>query len=82
MKTKIDDGGPAFPIAYPVVDGQPGGGNDGMTLRGYFAAKALPEVLTIRSDALNALSTDEKMKKIGELAYLIADAMLAARKGE
>jgi hypothetical protein len=54
---------PAFPL--PNM-------NTGMTLRDYFAAKALQGILT---DAEIAMGISE----IAELAYKYADAMMAAR---
>lgn len=59
-----DTGGPAFPVAY-------GGGRiEGMTLRDYFAAKAMSVFLQ------NAETT---YKQDAENAYKMADAMLEAR---
>ena len=71
-----DQSGPAFPFA-----GETGHSlNDpGMTLRDYFAAKALPH-------ALELCSTDSEVGESGPVtnaaayAYEIADAMLAARE--
>lgn len=67
-----DDGGNAFPV--PGMVGLP---NDavvypefGMTLRDYFAAKAIPVVASYCSGA------DE----IAKISYQIADCMLEARK--
>jgi len=76
--SKIKDGGAAFPIAG--LSGLP---NDnfiypqaGMTLRDYFAAAALQGL------AVNAHNFDNMSdKSIAENAYLIADAMIEARKG-
>lgn len=68
-----DDGGPAFPVhpdahrayddGYAVLAG--------MTLRDYFAAKALP-VIQQRLWAASA-------KDVAQEAYKVADAMLAMR---
>lgn len=64
-KMSKDNGGPAFPF------GQTGSGSEGMTLRDYFAAKflcgraAVPGLVDPAMDA--------------ELAYRVADAMLAER---
>jgi hypothetical protein len=64
-----DDGGPAF----PRVENN-GLGNRhvcvGMTLRDYFAAKAMPE--------LNWPGNDQDV--CAELCYQVADAMLRARE--
>lgn len=71
----INDGGPAFPV--------PGLHHDesfnGMTLRDYFAAKALQARLAgvISAQQAYAWGADEAARD----AYDIADAMLRARKG-
>ena len=64
MSTK-NDGGPAFPIGSTPEEW-----GNGMTLRDYFAAKALPVCMSEYSDP----------KNIAHAAYLIADAMLKARQ--
>ena len=67
------------PAAFPVSDGL-GGGNLGMTLRDYFAAKALPYFL---AHFWAAYETDEECEECERVcarnAYVLADAMLAAR---
>lgn len=82
MSTKINDGGPAFPrsaeeeISVGVNTpheqilsyGHPG--YDGMSLRDYFAGQALSATQHSYGTAYTALAKH---------AYLIADAMLAAR---
>lgn len=71
--SKCNDGGPAFPT------GEYEKGTDrligGMTLRDYFAAKALQALVQIAPDP------DEKLKQeaIARWSYQIADAMLAER---
>ena len=75
MSTK-DTGGQAFPC---YERGSAGAGpleltDPGMTLRDYFAAKAMQGVLA------NANNSVENSNVIGKLAYLIADFMLKARK--
>ncbi len=67
MSTKINDGGPAFPS--PHYHGY------GMTLRDYFAAKAIEGLIAYKSE-------DAPLKKMANTAYKIADAMLKAREGE
>lgn len=60
------DGGPAFPVAY-------GGGRiEGMTLRDYFAAKALAGML---ADS-EVMATREDF---AERSYALADAMILER---
>jgi hypothetical protein len=61
------DGGPAFP-----------GASDkelGMSLRDYFAAKALP----VAHERLNASEQPYTFLRLVERAYMIADAMLRQR---
>lgn len=93
------DGGPAFPLAGKLqkheygrrsesVSYVPEGGQAGMSLRDYFAAKALPQVMdcvdaTLRLHKLKEGTTMDDIKKHAALdAYSWADAMLAARKGK
>ena len=65
-------GGPAFPFpAYTYPNGEINHGEGGMTLRDYFAAKALK---TFSDD------TDELMMENAIKAYKQADAMLRARE--
>lgn len=80
-ESKIDDGGPAFP--HDAVHGNPGGfaePHDGMTLRDYFAAKALLIAGVIEQE--NA-SLERKPRAsssdIVRTAYKLADAMLKER---
>lgn len=66
MNTK-NDGGPAFPVPNDAnVNGQ-----EGMTLRDYFAAKAMQGLITNPKNVGRAGAS---------LAYQMADAMLAARE--
>jgi hypothetical protein len=75
---RIKDGGPAFPAIIPIehsdVQGKdyPNYSESGMTLRDYFAAKALQGWLA------DGLDTDPE--NAAEQAYAIADAMIAARE--
>jgi len=66
----IDNGGPAFPGSYTGNYGMPVW-SDGMTLRDYFAAKAMQGFITGGYD----LYPDERAKK----AYDEADAMIVER---
>ena len=71
MSDKINDGGPAFPRRYtPMLEDQPG-----MSLRDYFAGQALTNTLICES------SGKDFAKMNAEYAYLLADAMIAAREG-
>lgn len=80
------DGGPAFPCQW--LDFQPQTGQQvvreqflGMTLRDYFAAKALPPIMetvaTLTPAEISAWATQEET--IAKLAYFFADAMLRER---
>ncbi len=74
---KIKDGGAAF----PTLDGGLAGlhlREHGMTLRDYFAAKAMQVTLSMNNDY-----PDENWRiGIAMDAYLMADAMLAVRDVE
>lgn len=79
--TKKDYGGPAFP-SQPIFM-IPGGGEiateqGGMTLRDYFAGKALMGAIEATSGA-PSLGLP-RAEVIAKLAYELADAMLAERK--
>ena len=82
----MNDGGPAFPKPldpYPNVQGSTNAfrAPTGMSLRDYFAAKALPSCMSL-------LATEEQLGRelvqplpqcAAVAAYQVADAMLAAR---
>lgn len=71
--SKQHDGGPAFPVWELNGQGKPEMTGFGMTLRDYFAAKAMQTMLT------------SERGTFGELAYssyAMADAMLAARNAK
>ncbi len=76
MSEKINDGGSVFPEVFTDVKGERGDythdtySAGGMTLRDYFAAKAMQA----------ALAAGEKPALVGAFAYHIADEMLKARK--
>lgn len=73
--TNKNNGGPAFPKAGNEWDYESGGGwvpaphQSGMTLRDYFAAKALMQT-----------TVDHEPDSAARLAYDYADAMLKARE--
>ncbi|HIC9159772.1 TPA: hypothetical protein ACW5C9_000110 [Salmonella enterica subsp. enterica serovar Nagoya] len=71
---KQNDGGPAFP--EPVMDFSQ---YKGMTLRDYFAAKAIGQ-LPPPADYVGSKETEESYKKWANKAYKMADAMLRARE--
>lgn len=74
--TENVDGGPAFPFGQTdSMNGQlvNGWGSEGMTLRDYFAAKAM-------QGAMANPEVKETARARSEWAYEIADAMLKARE--
>lgn len=74
-------GGPAFPLPSAAYKEPIPGGTElfGMTLRDYFAMKAMQGALAgTMVDGTRMVAGDEK--KIANIAYLLADAMLEARK--
>lgn len=81
MVTKAD-GGPAFPVMDEAVEY---GQHYGMSLRDYFAAKAMQGLLAMEAnpqfgtvtEPYSAHGRDDLMAKC---AYNLADAMLAARE--
>ena len=73
-----DTGGPAFPV--PDIDG--GKVCEGMTLRDYFAAKAMQTLMadTEAKRHLVSIGMGEKMPEcLSHTAYIYAAAMLKAR---
>lgn len=64
-----ETGGPAFPKFSQTLQA-----TDGMTLRDYFAAKAMPWV------ASNLAASNYSYRRVAETSYEIADFMLEARK--
>lgn len=88
--SKQKHGGPAFPLSVQVthnrefsVDTEPG-----MSLRDYFAAKAMQQVMGEHTDQILAevLAKEEPLVSYlgftAQAAYAMADAMLAARDNE
>ncbi len=73
-KDKTDDGGTAFPL---VVRHERDEYSAGMSLRDYFAAKAMQAIVTAYHDARDVKAGTV----VSTMAYAIADAMLAERKG-
>lgn len=74
MSNEIDDGGYAFPLPDTYhPNGQIEYGTLGMTLRDWFAGKALAVLLTDRSMTGTA-------EEFATEAFLIADQMIAVRK--
>ena len=81
--SNIETGGSAFPTEYFYDDQtkherMP---TEGMTLRDYFAAKALNGMFANPDDSHENydLSYDDYVKEIARCAYTMADAMLQQR---
>lgn len=73
-----DTSGPAFPaMHFDMADGE-----HGLSIRDYFAAKALQGILAVNNnfDKLHCDSFDEYLKSVSDSSYEYADAMLKARK--
>lgn len=70
--TDKQTGGPAFPGTQYAVGISPTGHATGMTLRDYFAAKAM--------QALLSTELIEQRNRFAEEAYAMADAMLKVRE--
>lgn len=66
--SQINTGGHAFPVGFQ--QGESIAMKGGMTLRDYFAAKALPMAFAASGTA----------EQTAERAYKLADAMIAARE--
>lgn len=80
MTTPINDGGPAFPV--PLNPGEPWQGMapcDGMTLRDYFAARAMQASWSGHVSHYGHDQNFWQPKDVAEHAYEMADAMLKAR---
>lgn len=74
-----ETGGPAFPVVGHWYGDKLGGQlTHGMTLRDYFAAKAMPWVL----QEWRSVGMDDLYKTAATESYKIADAMLKARGEE
>jgi uncharacterized protein YodC (DUF2158 family) len=77
-ENKIDDGGPAFPFDEYTKDGHQYSVHLGMTLRDWFAGQALKGAYASwMAECRDANTSSEGM---ANECYLIADAMLKARK--
>lgn len=73
---EIKDGGPAFPHEYKYGDGTAERA-EGMTMRDYFAAKAMPGVvIQCARDTMHDMTEEDYFAM---RAYKLADAMLRAR---
>jgi hypothetical protein len=75
-----NDGGSAFPVVWDFGTGERGV-NEGMTLRDYFAAKAMPSL--VQEELVNGIwkhMCPAAMIGIASVAYEMADAMLKERE--
>ncbi|HBW9408212.1 TPA: hypothetical protein MFP05_09020 [Klebsiella pneumoniae] len=68
--SKENNGGPAYPTQ----------GYEGLTLRDYFAAKAMQGWLASYPESNQHPVATHHEKMVAELSYLMADAMLKARE--
>lgn len=82
MKT-VNDGGPAFPAICNSVNGVPL--SPGVTVRDYFAAKALQGLSTQLNMnnclRLHAIDRKNQARQMADMAFEMAAAMIAAREG-
>lgn len=75
-------GGQAFPMLGNVGYNSDWTTEDGMTLRDYFAAKALQGWLaSYPEDAVHPVVAGDTAE-VAQMAYIMADAMLEARDAE
>jgi hypothetical protein len=82
--SNINTGGPAFPVLH-WISGESTSAEEGMTLRDYFAAKALSTILgqydfTFFEDDEKAQPEDTLALCLARNSYTMADAMLKARE--
>lgn len=85
MKTaeQADHGGPAFPIHPKMPEAlgcMPSVSDAGMSLRDYFAAKAMAAYIASQVDMTANDVSEFAEEVVARIAYQFADAMLAARK--
>ncbi|CAJ2724367.1 gp38 [Burkholderia pseudomallei] len=78
------DGGPAFPTSEMFVDSLPIEAQPGMSLRDYFAIKALVGLMTMPDEWRGFVRNDGAgttwKAELSKAAYDLADAMLHARE--
>ncbi|HHA1730457.1 MULTISPECIES: hypothetical protein [Enterobacter cloacae complex] len=71
--SRENNGGPAFPNQ----------GYEGLTIRDYFAAKAMQSIVSSPKEMeslIDVLGAKTAYAKVSETAYVIADEMLRARE--
>jgi hypothetical protein len=78
--TPLKNGGPALPVPNLEDDED----FNGMTLRDYFAAKAMVPFIEVTADDAAAVNENPHVfaAAIASAAYIMADAMLAARSAK
>lgn len=79
----MKDGGPAFPVIFEHDEGRFVSEQEGMSLRDYFAAKALPLAWAVEQEHPTGPYSDHMeptYSGAAARAYYMADAMLEARK--
>lgn len=77
MTDKKETGGPAFPYEERNMDGQPVRDYFGMTLRDYFAAKAMQGMLAACSGW-----SEGQQERLAKCSYAMADEMLKEKARE
>jgi hypothetical protein len=86
VSEQIKGGGPAFPTLDFMTPERVATNRPGMTLRDYFAAKAMPAIYKDYWEGvrLHEFSCDDETwpMNLAMDAYRIADAMLAAREAK
>jgi len=69
-------------FAFPVTNDARNNGQEGMSLRDYFAAKAMQGDWAAQSSDVGVIGssiTDDTLLGMAEMYYRMADAMIAAR---
>lgn len=74
----MSDHNKASEPAFPIPDRQWPAGDNGMSLRDYFAAKALEGQLSARPD-FSSSNDIEIVKRLAARSYIVADMMLIER---
>lgn len=77
--SNTNTGGPAFPTENARQTGSSTWHYEGMTLRDYFAAKAMPTVIADWLKTGDIHPDPEIVEVIARDCYAVADAMLKAR---
>jgi len=78
----VTDGGTAFPVTPTDKSGQIAPTQPGMTLRDYFAAKAMQAIITKHKPVsdVSGIVPNENELQCARGAWAYADAMLAERE--